>query len=516
MRYLLLAGVAVLSAGSAWAQNDPGVIPSPNPMQGQFIGRFGAGPALNNNNNAWGIANTPSGSKAAGQNSTIIAPNTVATPTPGTVVIRLNGRVEVDLTGMWTNMDTSVNSAGAYTGYKVNPLGISSYLRLYPGFDGVSSNGLRYGASAEIRQNYGSADRAWPSSATGGAANSPGGNDSQQTLYVRRAFTYLATDQAGLLRLGQADGVLGLFDNCIFSSNCWDSGLSGLSGSSGYEGATPTGAQMTYVWLTGTAAEYDNTKIVYLSPQFYGFDVGVQYAPNMGNTFQMTGAGVGCTQAGPTCIGVTSGNDATRWYNQVGVGIRYQQTFGAVDVKAYGFYETAGKESLTTTAYLSPAAVRATSGSAQYMAYDNLSFYKAGAAITAMNLTLAADYIGGAVNGSLQMRPTGGVSTNAVITGLTYANGPVAAGVQVAMADTQGAAQLTGLTQRHEFGLSVGGSYRVAPGLSLVAEYQYITRHQGGFNFATNSLGAGTGANTAGLTRDARGQGFTLATVLTW
>ena len=41
----------------------------------------------------------------------------------------------------------------------MNPLGIASYVRLYPGFDGVSANGLRYGASAEIRENFGAADR---------------------------------------------------------------------------------------------------------------------------------------------------------------------------------------------------------------------------------------------------------------------------------------------------------------------------------------------------------------------
>ena len=58
---------------------------------------YGAGPAANNNNNAWGIANTPTGCAAAGPLSTIYAPNVDAVPAPGTVVIRLNGRVEVDV-----------------------------------------------------------------------------------------------------------------------------------------------------------------------------------------------------------------------------------------------------------------------------------------------------------------------------------------------------------------------------------------------------------------------------------
>ncbi|MFL5289410.1 MAG: hypothetical protein ACJ8AW_52750 [Rhodopila sp.] len=57
-------------------------VPVPNPSQGQFIGKYGAGPALSNNNNAWGIANTPSGSKDAGQLSTIVAPNVNAVRLP--------------------------------------------------------------------------------------------------------------------------------------------------------------------------------------------------------------------------------------------------------------------------------------------------------------------------------------------------------------------------------------------------------------------------------------------------
>ena len=59
---------------------------------------------------------------------------------------------------------------------------------------------------------------------TGTAATSPSANTSAETVFVRRAFTYLASDKAGIVRFGQADGVLGLFDNCIFTSQCWDAG----------------------------------------------------------------------------------------------------------------------------------------------------------------------------------------------------------------------------------------------------------------------------------------------------
>ncbi len=510
MRKLLMASAAILGAsgGLALAQKLPAA-----PNQGQYAAPYGAGPAANNNNNAWGIANTPSGSAAAGPLSgSVYSPNVNKVPEPGTVVIRLNGKVEVDLTADFTQADKSVSATGAPTGYKLNPLGISTYMRLYPAFDGVAANGLRYGASIELRTNFGAADRSFANTATGGGANSASGNTSAETVFVRRAFTYIATDQAGLVRFGQGDGVLGLFDNCIFTTQCWDAGVGNFNGGDIYQSNAPGAATPPFVWLAQAGAEYGNGKVVYLSPQVYGFDFGAQYAPNQGNSFQNGGLGVGCNQAGPTCISVTSGNDPTRWFNQVGAGLRYQQAFGPVDFKAYGFYETAGKEDLTTAAYSTAAAARAGTGGASTLTlrYDNLNFYKGGIAVTAFNVTAAADYIGGAVNEQLNMRPSGGSPMNAVVTGLTYANGPITLGAEVGLIDDQGDARLVGVSQRHQYEVAFGGSYKVAPGLQLVAEYQYTHRHQGGYNFITGALGTG------GRTEDAQGQGFGLTTVLTW
>jgi hypothetical protein len=501
MRNFLLASAAIVGAGLADAHAQAPA----NPSQGQLAAPYGAGPASNNNNNAWGTANTPTGSVAAGPLSTINAPNVDAVPTPGTIVIRLNGRVEADVTANFTSANTGV---GSNKGYKLNPLGVGSYFRLYPAFDGLAANGLRYGAAAEIRENFVAA--AFPGSATGsssptttGTAASPSATISGETLYIRRAFTYLASDKVGIIRVGQGDGVLSLFDNCIFTSQCWDAGVGGLNGGTLQSTSATAGIGIPFVWLAQSGVENGNNKLVYLSPQYYGFDLGVQYAPSMGNILGATGVGVGCAQAGPTCINTTSGSDPTRWYNQVGVGLRYQQSFGRADFKAYGFYETAAKENLTVGSYATTIASRTTAN----LHYDNLSFYKAGVAITAFNITVAADYVGGAVDGQLGMRPTGGAPMNAVITGLTYANGPITFGVDYAVVDSQGDARLVGLSQRHEYEAAVGGSYRLAPGLQLVAEYIYEHRHQGGFDFAANALGS---------SRDAQSNNYVLGTVLTW
>jgi hypothetical protein len=509
MRKLLLATAAILGATGSLAQAQTPA----NPSQGQLAAPYGAGPAKDNNNNAWGIANTPSGSAAAGPLSTLFAPNVNAVPAPGTIVIRLNGRVEVEVGATFSSLN---NGIGTSAGYKLNPVGVGSYVRLYPGFDGVAANGLRYGASVEIRENFYAGTSGTTNGGATGATASPGANISAQTLFVRQAFSYLASDKVGIVRLGQGSGVLSLFDNGIFTSQTWDAGLGNLNGSAVAD-IGPSGAQPPFVWLNQAGADVANNKIVYLSPQFFGFDFGAQYAPSEGNAFS-NGSGTSplqsapCNQAGPNCINVSSGNDASRWYNQVAAGVRYQQNFGAVDFKAYGFYETAAKENLTTGAYSTPAIARATGGGVTNLRYDDLNFYKGGIAVTAANFTFALDYIGGAVNGQLGLRPTGGANMNALLPGITYANGPISAGVVFGDIWSQGDARLVGVSQRHEYEVAFGGAYKLAPGVQLVGEYQYDYRHQSGYNFSTGALGtAGTG-----ITKDAQSQQILFATVLTW
>src|ERR1019366_7592269 len=119
-----------------------------------------------------------------------------AKPTPGTVVIHLGGRVEVDMNAQWSTNNQTL-------GGKANPVTFGSYMRLYPGVDGMATNGLRYGASIELRENFaGSAAQATPAlvPAPSGSTYSSG-----QTVFVRRAFTYLANDSLGIVRQEHRD-----------------------------------------------------------------------------------------------------------------------------------------------------------------------------------------------------------------------------------------------------------------------------------------------------------------------
>jgi hypothetical protein len=516
MRKTLLTGVALFGGCISFAHAQTPA----NPSQGQLAAPFGAAGATSNNNNAWGIANTPSGSLAAGQLSAIRPPNVYAVPKPGTLVIHMNGRVEADVAATFSTGNTGTTATGAPNGFKINPVGVASDMRLYFGADGLAANGLRYGGAIELWQNFegGTADSNPAAVSNSGSANSSG-----QTVFVRKEFAYLAADQVGILRVGGGEGIISLMDPCIFSSQCWDAGMGTLNGGAD-NAVAPQGAfGIPWVFASQSGAEYTTDKIVYLSPQVYGFDFGVNYVPNKGNIFgDQSGASPlqnsVCNQAGPECLAVSSGNDATRWINMVGAALRYEHSFGAVDFKTYGLYETTGREDLTTQAYETPAESRAAfaNGAAtginatQFLHYNDMGFYQAGVAVTVANLTFAVDYMGGQVDGQLSLNPSGGVAMNAYVAGVTYSNGPITLGAMFESIDSQGDARLTGISQRHEVGTAIGGNYRLADGLQLVCEYQYEQRHQGGFDFNQGTLGVN------GRTADGRGQGVLAGIVMNW
>jgi hypothetical protein len=564
MRKLLMASAAVLGASGsvAFAQ---GQVPA-NPSQGQLAAPYAGGASYNSNNNSWGIANTPSGSAAAGGLSTYgaLGQNFYAVPAPGTVVIRLNGRVEADVGVGFTSLDnlsTTINTPATFgtatttlptTGqfltipaqngspatfvpitpqtsktvrYKLNNVAVSSYMRLYPGFDGASTNGIHYGAQIELRENFESA-QASSGTLQSPSIASPSLNTSAQSVMVRRAYTYLSTDQAGLIRLGQGDGVIGLFDNCIFTSQCWDAGAGVFQGpgfANLWSQNATGGGGANYPWLAQAGAEYGNNKITYLSPQLYGFDLGFQYAPSQGNAYQMSSGLVSFPAIGavgqPTSLGstatggdslinVTTGNTSNRWYNQVGVGVRYEHTWGAVDLKTYGFYEHAAGEDATTYVATGPRSAAYISASPNALRYDPINFYQFGVAVTTRGLTAAVTYQGGRINNQLALDAVGAAPMDATVAGLTYLNGPWTVGAVFGVVNSQGSANLNQISQRHQFETALGGNYKLAPGVNLALEYDYYQTHQGGFNFATNAVGAAY--------NDVKGQALFFTTALTW
>ena len=525
MRRLLLTGVAACWTGGICTVADAQVPVPPSPTEGQIITSLpAASPAISNDNN---------NAQAA------MKPGPFANPTPGTIVIHINGRVSAGFASIWSNADkrTATAPAGTVGGAPIAPgaatpaaavLGnngagavklapdtFDSYARIYLGADAMAANGLRYGAAIEIRQDF-------TGQISNNSSSGASGYSSLQTLFVRRAFTYVAGDQWGIVRLGQADGLISLFDNGVTTFQYLPT--NNLQNGDDFAQLAPTNSAVPFFFLSGAGNEYTNVKAVYLSPQFAGFDFGIQYAPNTSNGNGIggsnnalngsiisagTGTGLSCTVANSGCPTLSAGPgvlDGSRITNQTAVGVRYQGAFDGVGVLAYGMYEFSGHANYTglTTAAALGNTVAGTTFNGQY---DGLSFGNGGVALTYGGFTIGGNVIGGRLNGNLALAPQHGAGEYAYLLGAKYVFGPYTVGVAAERGDYQGSVNLTGISQRRGQAIDFGASYAVAPGYLVYAEYQYENTYQSDFNFITNS--AGSGANNR-----IKAQGFLLGNVV--
>ncbi len=529
MRKFLLASVATLGTGgligTALAQAPAGA-----PTQGQVAYPL-ANPTsyVNNNNNYQAPA----------------IPGALANPTPGTIVIHVNGKVQVDFQGVWTSVDQrafttpagstggaaiaagAATPAGTILGNngtgtaKLMPQAIQSFARLYFGGDAMATNGLRYGAAIELRQNF-------TGQISNNASSGASGYDSLNTVYVRRGFMYVAGEQWGIVRAGVADGIIGIFDNGVTTFQFSPTG--NLNG--GDLQNMPGNVSPPFWFLSQAGNEYDNTKVVYLSPQIAGFDFGLQYAPNTSNGNGIggannalngsiinagTGTGLSCATASTGCPTLSSGPgalDGSRIINQTALGVRYQGKFGDVGVLAYAVYEFSGHANYTglTTGLGTPggSAILGTTAvpkSAYTGQYDGLSFGSGGLAVTYAGFTVGGNIIGGRLNGQLALAPKGSVNELAYLLGAKYVSGPFFAGIVGEMGWYQGSAQMTGLTQRRGRAIDAGVGYTVAPGYTVFAEYLWNDQQQSGVNGLTGALGSGANNNV-------KGQGFLIGNVV--
>ena len=450
-----------------------------------------------------------------------------ANPTPGTIVIHIGARVSTGFKSTWSSVDQRFVTAPSATSFaagqgingtgqvKIAPYALDSYARLYFSADAMATNGLRYGAAIEIRQNFAGAISSNTSSNASTYA-------STSSIFVRRAFTYVAGDQWGILRAGNADGIIGIFDNGVTTFQFLPT--NNLQNGDDYAALTPGNATVPFFFLSGAGNEYANTKLVYLSPQFGGVDFGLQYAQNTSNGYagfntfgavgpSLTGTGIGtgnaCAAANTGCATLSSSPgilDGARILNQTAIGARYQGIFGPVGVLAYAAYEFSGHVNYTgaTTAVVLGNTVP---GSAYNGSYDGLNFGNGGVAITFGRFTVGGNVIGGRLNGQLALAPQHGAPEVAYMVGVKYVNGPFVIGVAAERGDYQGSVNLTGLSQRRGQAIDVGVGYTVAPGLIVYAEYQYDTLYQGGFNFVTSAIGSAANNN-------ARSQGLLVGNVV--
>ena len=443
------------------------------------------------------------GSYAYGDNNYMggtMAKGPVANPTPGTMVIHLGVRLDVGVAASWSSID----EAGGTT--KLNPVQILEYMRIYPGVDAMAANGLRYGAAVELRQNYGAA-----SAGTGGAGvNGTSPWLSSQTVFVRRAFAYVAADNFGIVRLGEMDGLMGTFDEGGATTGVF------LSPSGTIVGGNLQSTNVGNAWMAPyfgaqSGAEYGAAKIVYLTPSFYGFDFGLEFAPSQSNGYAIdsgsnpvnaaigTSGCVSGSLGGVNCPNASAvAGGAAAYTNFAEFGARYQNTFGPVAVLGYGTYVHSGV--IQNSTGLTP--------------FKGLDFFQFGANVTFAGVSIFGNVLHGTVNGDYGVNAVGAAKSTGFGTGAKYAFGPFTVGALYSQLDDQGfAGPLVGKTQRHAWVFATAATYTPAPGLTFYLDYDYGQQHQGAYNFATGAAGAAAGSN---LHNNVTAQGVMLGTVVKW
>jgi len=385
------------------------------------------------------------------------APN----PAPGSITVTLNALVEAFVfdgtdSGLASQTMTAANGK-TYTA-KYQTYGVASYARLYPSFDGVLANGLKYGGSIEIRQ-------------TAGFGSS---GSSTATFYAQREFIYLGADKFGKIEVGDPVQPTELFQTgnpANFNTGGWDGDLPGVFG-------------------TGLPYFIDDSndrseKIVYVSPQFAGFDFGVSFEPTD------TAVSDFPTIERDSSVVATSPLFGHR-RNTVDGSARYTGAFGALGVKANVGGTFGG-------------AVKAVDGSASD---KNYSLLGGGVSVTFGGLEVDGHIDTGTFGPGLET--IAGGHTTAYVTGASYTIGPWIMGASYYGFDSSYLkdSSSTPVGALHGYGIAAGGTYTIAPGASLFLEYLYGHQREDGYDLVSSAVGT---ANN-----NTRAQAFGIGTALKW
>ena len=390
--------------------------------------------------------------------------NPVGFPAPGTVVVRLQGFLDV-LDGV-TNYSGTIGktTTGTTNGNKTGSVLFQSYARIKFGFDGTAANGLQYGSAFETRQNAGFA---------GGMGGSISGNSLGTTMVMWRQGGYVGTPTLGRVWFGQIDGAIERFMTGTFENYDVVGGWNAITLPAFVNSAT----QLSWVFPEDSIF-YRTEKLTYLSPSIMGFDFGATFEPNQNTSgtaqcAQATNAAPGCPDVAST---VTQTIQRKNTFDVVG---RYKGSFGPVAV-------------VGTLGYIGSGVV-GYGGVAPIAAAKGLSVFDAGATVTVAGLTVGGHYTGGAINNSDAPIRTGQKDGNNFILGASYTIGTIVVGANYINEQNAGTGYVTngaitnGSNMLHEVGVGVGGSWDYAPGAAAFVSGIWGTRHQAGVDLLNGS-----------------------------
>jgi len=404
---------------------------------------------------------------------------------PGTIVVHVNGYLEFGI----GDIGSTYNN---YEGDKINPVTTEGDARIYVGVDAQTLSGIQYGAQIETRIGTSNPGRAVGTNTTSTAGTS--------SIYVKRAYGYIGTTDAGFVRFGQGDGGFTLLQTGVIEA--FGDGQ-GFNADGGIESAVPSNAAPGNFIFADQSALYATDKIVYLSPKIAGLAAAVTYEPNSNGLKEgYANDAEALSTSGALAASTVAGDLGTRRKNLVDGDLTYTLQGGGMISKVGGGILHASTISYDGTTAL-PVADH----------FDDLNVYQVGAQTTFAGLTIGANFKTGAVDDSYSFKVRGTRDADAFIVGGTYVVGPYVIGAyyfdnQTAGNYVPGAKEARTL---NETGFNTGANYVLDKDISLWVDYLYGTRHQPG-NSALDPNG--TAAGTA--KGDAEMQAIAVGTTLKW
>jgi len=334
---------------------------------------------------------------------------------------------------------------------------------------GKAANGLRYGAALEIEND------AYRQPQAGNPATNVVSNSGKNTLAYDEAWAYLAGSW-GQIRFGDEDGAV----QQLQSGHITGFSLGGLDSGDQYQQVVGGNQRASFNTVNDLG---DNTKLIYLTPQFFGFDAGASFSFNSND-----GANSGCDSIANAALcdrtsALPSVNNRRR--NEIQAALRWRGSLGPVGLTA-------------TVGYLGADVIKNTAG----FSPERLDMIWAGIAGTAYGFTVGGWYTGGNANGGFTTKlegtginPVDDRNLDSFLVGATYTIDAITVGGHFARSISAGSQSLTGsgatlraaTGDRRETGFAVGGNYRVAPGLDFFAEYIQTQRKERGFDFVTGN-----------------------------
>jgi predicted porin len=350
--------------------------------------------------------------------------------------VRVGGFMEI--TGAFINDDNDKNvlAAGPRTMNR-STFDFRNEFEVQFTVSGKAANGMSYGAVIELQNDN--------SAGAGGVGSGAGtGIDSDE------AYAFISSPTLGTLRFGDEDSAASLLAvrvptiSGMGPDGNWDELLTNRAG---------TRNGNSYI-LSGINDGSDATKVVYLSPQFFGFDFGVSFAPNSGEGERV--------EQGATTL---SQRNRQTLSNELSAALRYRGSFGNVGVQA-GF-----------AAMRADAPDRTTGGAAT--ALQDVTAMSAGLAVTAFGVTVGGEYTWGKYTGASVGRTaaaTGRDNSRHYVLGATYVAGAISVGAYYGSGTQDNG---PGVAEREQRVWGLGAAYTLAPGLDLIASYNNLKDRNG-------------------------------------